>query len=243
MNTRLLSQTLGLGLLLAASASASAQTVRGANGHYYTLVNAPNILWANARAAAAASLRCGQPGHLVTITSPEEQNFLVGAFGVSALGTKWLGAYQPVSSAGATGWAWVIGEPFAFQQWNSGEPNNGNYGIYGWEDAAVFWDGGNWNDAPSLWPFYGGGGYVIEWDVDATVIVAGCDTGVPNLEVDSTTHCTIADLVAQCAAQARNHGDFVSCVAKLTNELKKAGLITGEQKGRIQSCAAQAAIP
>jgi len=32
-------------------------------------------------------------------------------------------------------------------------------------------------------------------------------------------------------------------VAHLTNELKKAGIITGAQKGTIQSCAAGASIP
>jgi hypothetical protein len=243
MNTRLLSQTLGLGLLLTAAASASAQTARGANGHFYTLVSAPRIIWADARDAAAASLRCGQPGHLVTITSQEEQNFLVGAFGAGPLGTKWLGAFQPISTAIATGWEWVTGEPFSFAQWNPGEPNNGNYGPLGYEDAAVFWTGGKWNDAPSLYPHYGAGGYVIEWDVDATVIIGGRDSGVANLVVDATTQCTISDLIAECAAQAKNHGAFVSCVAKLTNDLKKAGLITGAEKGRIQSCAAQTAIP
>jgi hypothetical protein len=40
-----------------------------------------------------------------------------------------------------------------------------------------------------------------------------------------------------------NHGQFVSCVSHMTNDLKKAGTITGQQKGAIQSCAAQADIP
>ena len=243
MNLRYLSQTLGLGLLLAAAASASAQTVRGANGHFYTLISDPNILWAEARDAAAATLRCGQPGHLVTITSQEEQDFLVSAFGAGPLGTKWLGAYQPVSTDVATGWVWITGEPFSFTQWNPGEPNNGYYGALGYEDAAVFWTAGRWNDAPSPYPYYGAGGYVVEWDVDATVIIDGCDTGVANAVVDEITLCTISDLIAECAAGATNHGDFVSCVAKVTNALKKAGVITGAQKGLIQSCAAQADIP
>lgn len=244
INTMLLARNLSLGLLLAASATVAAQTVRGPNGHYYTLVESPGIIWADARDAAGTALRCGQPGHLVTLTSQAEQDFVVGAFGAGALGTKWMGAYQPTSSDGDTGWEWVTGEPFGFQQWSPGEPNNGYYGTYyGYEDAAVFWSGGNWNDAPSLWNNYGGGGYGIEWDVEATVVIGGCDTGVANVELDAATHCTLSDLIAHCAANARNHGDFVNCVAKLTNELKKAGVLTGAQKGRIQSCAAQAAIP
>jgi hypothetical protein len=44
-------------------------------------------------------------------------------------------------------------------------------------------------------------------------------------------------------AGASNHGGFVSCVSHTTNALEKAGVISGAQKGAIQSCAAQASIP
>lgn len=78
-------------------------------------------------------------------------------------------------------------------------------------------------------------------DLRPTVIVGTCNSSVPNTFF--TTGCTISDLIKKCAADARNHGAFVSCVANLTNDLKKAGTITGAQKGSIQSCAAGAAIP
>jgi hypothetical protein len=74
-----------------------------------------------------------------------------------------------------------------------------------------------------------------------TVVIDGCDSGVPNTLL--TTGCTISDEIAKCAAGAGNHGGFVSCVTHFTNELKKAGIITGAQKGAIQSCAGGAAIP
>jgi hypothetical protein len=78
-----------------------------------------------------------------------------------------------------------------------------------------------------------------------TVIIDGCDTGVPNTFFSSGPNagCTISDLIRRCAANAGNHGGFVSCVSHLTNELKKDGLITGGQKGAIMSCAAQAGLP
>lgn len=78
-------------------------------------------------------------------------------------------------------------------------------------------------------------------DLSPTVIIDGCDSGVPNTFF--TNGCTISDLINKCAAGARNHGAFVSCVAHLGNDLKKAGVITGNQKGAIQSCAAHARIP
>ena len=78
-------------------------------------------------------------------------------------------------------------------------------------------------------------------DTSPTVVIDGCDSGVPNTLL--ANGCTISDLINHAAAAARNHGAFVSAVAHLTNDLKKAGIITGAQKGAIQSCAAGAAIP
>jgi len=78
-------------------------------------------------------------------------------------------------------------------------------------------------------------------NLSPTVVIDGCNSGVPNTFFFSG--CTITDLVMNCAPGARNHGAFVSCVAQVTNNLKKSGIITGAQKGAIQSCAAEADIP
>lgn len=77
-------------------------------------------------------------------------------------------------------------------------------------------------------------------NVDPTVNIDGCDSGVDNVFIDCSS---MNDLIGDCAAAAANHGDFVSCVAHLTNEWKNAGLISGRDKGKIQSCAARADIP
>lgn len=78
---------------------------------------------------------------------------------------------------------------------------------------------------------------------DITVVIDGCDSGVANLQV--IPGVTLADEVNRCVAAAvfGNHGQFVSCVSQLTNELKSAGILSGAQKGRIVDCAAGAAIP
>ena len=55
--------------------------------------------------------------------------------------------------------------------------------------------------------------------------------------------CTISDLISKCADDADNHGEFVSCVSHTTNYLKKDGIISGKEKGKIQKCAAKADIP
>jgi hypothetical protein len=78
-------------------------------------------------------------------------------------------------------------------------------------------------------------------DANITINIGDCDTGVDNELFD--TGCRMSDLVLQCGATAKNHGKFVSCVAGITNSWKKAGLISGREKGAIQSCAAKADIP
>jgi hypothetical protein len=69
-------------------------------------------------------------------------------------------------------------------------------------------------------------------------VIDDCDTGVANMMLGDDG-CTMADRLAQCADGVATHGEFVSCVAQLTNGWKRDGLISGRDKGRIQSCAAQ----
>ena len=62
-----------------------------------------------------------------------------------------------------------------------------------------------------------------------TVVIQACVSTAPNtVFVDG---CRTSDKVASCAAGATSHDSFVTCVAHLANDLKKAGIITGSQKG------------
>jgi hypothetical protein len=58
--------------------------------------------------------------------------------------------------------------------------------------------------------------------------------------------CSLTELldagIDNCAVGVKNHGKYVSCVSHLTNFYKKQKLLTGAQKGLIQSCAAQTDI-
>ena len=78
-------------------------------------------------------------------------------------------------------------------------------------------------------------------DLADTIVIDDCDSGVFNLLFDDG--CTMSDLIAECAEDAANHGQFVSCVSQLTNEWKSAGLINGHEKAMIVVCAAQSDIP
>jgi len=57
--------------------------------HYYKYVNAPNITWTDAKTAAAAKENkyYGLQGYLVTVTSVEENNFIMGKL----QGNGWMG--------------------------------------------------------------------------------------------------------------------------------------------------------
>jgi hypothetical protein len=77
-------------------------------------------------------------------------------------------------------------------------------------------------------------------DLRATLFVGGTNTGVANLMF--TNGCTMSDYVIAAAADARNHGGFVSAVAHLGNAWRAAGLITDEERSAIQTAAAHSSV-
>src|SRR5262245_51102153 len=51
-----------------------------------------------------------------------------------------------------------------------------------------------------------------------TVVIDSCDSLVPNTVFPNG--CSLADRIAACAVDVKNHGKYVSCVSRLTNSLK-----------------------
>ena len=75
------------------------------------------------------------------------------------------------------------------------------------------------------------------------VDVNGNAPGVTSIDNVLVEHgCTIQDLVNECAAHAKNHGQYVSCIAHLANDLRKAGIITNKQSSEMKSSAAQSSV-
>jgi hypothetical protein len=77
-------------------------------------------------------------------------------------------------------------------------------------------------------------------DLSDSVAIQDCDSGVDNQFFEYG--CSINDLINECD-DPKNHGDFVSCVSGVTNDLKKDKDISGKDKGAIQRCAAKSDIP
>ena len=73
-------------------------------------------------------------------------------------------------------------------------------------------------------------------NMDPTINIGDCDSGVANMLFPDGT--TMMDMIEECMANAKNHGQFVSCVTQLLNDWASEGLISVTDKGVIVSCAA-----
>jgi len=145
---KLASIFLSLGLL-SATAAAAAPTQWAVNGHWYEHITVAQSFH-DAVAEAETRTHLGLAGHLVTIGSAAENEFVHGLTQASA---TWLGA-SDVTVEGE--WRWVsgpeTGQLLTYTNWGPGEPNN-----VGNEDYAIFnnpWGGGMWNDRPDTTAFY-----------------------------------------------------------------------------------------
>ena len=131
---------------------------------------------ADAISNANAALLNGASGHLVNITSANENAFINNIVGGSAI---WIGA----SDANVEGqWEWLGGAEGGtyfydqttqsalgsnYENWNNNEPNDYGAG----EDYAEYRTNDVWNDQQS-----GNRRYVIEWDADDVIADNSADT-------------------------------------------------------------------
>ncbi len=74
-------------------------------------------------------------------------------------------------------------------------------------------------------------------DTSETVVVNSCDSGVANVFLEDG--CNMMDKLSECSDKAGRHGNFVSCITKLTKRWRKHGLLTEKEAARIVRCAAQ----
>ena len=125
----------------------------GANGHYYILTMTPGS-WTAEEAQAVA-----MGGHVVSITSADEENFLINTFldNSSPVATKplWIGLTDANNGLGSRNYTnWTTGEAVSFTFWNdSSEPNNLNnnedYVALNWHYSfGATTVKGTWDDVP-----------------------------------------------------------------------------------------------
>ena len=113
---------------ISASLNLSGAAYNSGNGHYYKFVST-SLTWTDAKAAAAASTFNGLTGYLATITSAEENAFIVGKTGGTS---SWIGASDEYSQINAaTSAATFANQTAAEGHW---------YWVTGPEAGTEFWD-------------------------------------------------------------------------------------------------------
>jgi len=174
-------------LLLASSPSWPTPQYCPATGHYYDVISAlDGINWTDAEAAAEAVVWQGQHGHLATIESAEENQFVFNlslATDIWHVSTvwyvgPWLGGFQQDGAEEpAGGWGWISGDPWGYTNWMPGQPDNNSPPEN--ENRLVLWGEGiiapTWNDyvddrtasppEDRVW------GYIVEFDTPPTPVL------------------------------------------------------------------------
>ncbi|SDQ26024.1 PA14 domain-containing protein [Flagellimonas zhangzhouensis] len=173
-------------------------------GHYYEYVPALGITWTSAKAAAELRTFYGLQGYLATISIQDESDLL----GSQAPGAGWIGASDATTEGD---WYWVTGPEagtlfwrgnaggtaYAYEFWNSGEPNQSGDEDYAHITAPGVGLPGSWNDLSNTGAASGDyqpKGYLVEYGG-----MAG-DPPYPNLA--ATTNITVDTIAPTASAPA-----------------------------------------
>ena len=136
-----------------------------ANGHFYELIDIGSVTWDTANADAQTQHLGSHRGYLVSITSAEEQAWIVA--NISPPFGSYIGGFQAdKTNEPLGGWTWTSGEVWSYTNWAVNEPNNVNGGT---EDCAQFWTNDGWNDIPCNNPSFVYTTYVVEYNGGAVI--------------------------------------------------------------------------
>jgi hypothetical protein len=157
-----------------AASSAPPAEALAFNGHRYKFFREV-MSWDEAKLKAES-----MGGHLATITSKEENDWIAQTFvkQVAAERSLWLGGFSAVGKDKQK-WTWITGEPFGFTMWKPGFPENAGIAalMYGPDDSGKPTFSG-WNDInlTGMGVKDRRGGYLVEWDSDGKSAPAAAST-------------------------------------------------------------------
>ena len=169
------------------------------NDHLYLYYPNTKVTW-----YAAKEICESLGGHLITITSEEENQFATSL--ISGNGHAWIGATDVRDE---DNWKWITGETFDYAPWCPGEPNNSPPDDAGMDsqDYGVLYDGyGQWDDAAGTAKLgficeidtICDHSYIYEVSADPTETTAGLITGT----------CEYCDNTVEITLPALNKTDY-----------------------------------
>ena len=144
------------------------------NGHKYALYDMKFMSWISAKTFCESL-----GGHLVTITSKEEQDLVTKLMEKGTSDAYWVGSLNKSKEGG---WEWVTGEKFDYINWNSTSPSGrklSNFGVINKLD-------GGWSDVPDKVVDENGNGqyaFICEYEKKITYSIRyELDGGVNNTD-------------------------------------------------------------
>ena len=184
------------------------------NGHRYQYYENANLTWTEAREMCRS-----MGGHLVTITSAEEQAFIESQYPGT---TGWIGAYGDEH-----GWAWVTGEAWDYTCWSPENPDN----AAGTEWFGHLWNGMKWNDLDNDDPRNAQAGFYCEFDSLYDTGSVGVPTVSENTNVTTLSGHTYAFYETECTWEqayelCRSMGGHLATITSAEEQTKITEIIT-----------------
>jgi hypothetical protein len=124
-------------------------------GHWYERVDIGSN-WIESKAAAESRSYEGMQGYLATITSAQENWWIVNNLGGAETIAHWLGGYREEGT-----WKWVTGEQWSYTNWERGEPSGDGDALEFDDNTDLSPNLGHWNDFPNFRPE---SGYIVEYN-------------------------------------------------------------------------------
>ncbi len=186
---------------------------QGGNDHWYAVINSARP-WVNQYEIAHSLVHDGIAGYLATITSPEENAFIVDSimgdvYPNAIIDEYYLGGRRPAKDSA---FQWLTGEAIDYGNWASNEPSGDGPAMAIWGKTSGRTLGG-WNDVPEdtlgidcFHQIYA----IVEWggfDQSAYQIALG------NVDCDPTNRVDISDLtkLIDFAYVNRSRWNFLWC--------------------------------